>query len=74
EAIRNDTVFTNIMDTAISYYSKVIMIDSNNISASYQRGYSYHYLGDSLNCYKDYKKACDLGDNLSCDIINKEHY
>ena len=73
EAMKNDSVNVNTLERAIYFYSKAIMIDSNDVSAIYQRDYSYHYINDSINCYKDNKRACDLGFNTSCSVIEKEH-
>lgn len=70
--IRNDSVFGNIIDTAIIYYSKVIEKYPEDTRSLYQRGYCYHYLSDSIHSYTDFHRACDLGDVTACQMIKFE--
>lgn len=56
--------------SAIDSYTKAIGLDSKKEVFYYQRAYARYNSSDTL--YKqDFKKSCELGNLLSCDILEK---
>jgi tetratricopeptide (TPR) repeat protein len=69
--ISKDTLYINptILNQAIYCFDKCIKADSLRGSCYYGRSYCKNYLGDSISAFRDLKKSCELGNGVSCWLL-----
>ena len=58
-------------DRAIEDFNKAIQLDPNFAQAYYNRGFAYFLSGNRGRAISDLQKACDLGDDVGCEYLQK---
>jgi tetratricopeptide (TPR) repeat protein len=56
-------------DRAIEDYNRTIALDPNCAPAYYNRGLAYALSENMGKAISDFQKACDIGDENGCDIL-----
>jgi tetratricopeptide (TPR) repeat protein len=73
---RNETALDRSVDrkfntSAVKCYSEAIKLDGTYADAHAGRGKAYTALGDYEKAIKDFKKACELGSDECCKILQQ---
>jgi tetratricopeptide (TPR) repeat protein len=64
-------VWIGLFDKALEQFDKALLVDNNLGVAYYNRGRLYSKFGDTERASADYQKACDLGFENACRVLNQ---